>query len=308
MSEASVDEEVLEAAPAGTAVPRRPKIRDYEGVVTAVIPETADSATIVVETGEEPHDYWAGHFLTIDPHQFPALARFVAYFEDVKGKKEPPRAYSMASSPHERELSFTVKEETYVSGSTKYPPLMSPYLTYRLQIGQRLEFSGFGGPYVLPHDIDARTDHCVHICAGSGIVPNFSMIKWALARGFKARHTLIYGNKTWDDVIFREAFDELARQYPGKLTILHALSREPDVSSFGANVQKGRVGEEIIREVIQDPSAVEVFTCGPGLTRWDKEAAREKGEAPKPRFLETVLEALKTLGVPKAKVHREAFG
>ena len=308
MSEASVDEAVLEVEPTAGAAPRRPKIRDYEGVIKAVIPETADSATIVVETGEEPHDYWAGHFLTIDPHQFPALARFVAYFEDVKGKKEPPRAYSMASSPNERELSFTVKEETYVSGNTKYPPLMSPYLTYRLQVGQRLEFSGFGGPYVMPHDIDARTDHAVHICAGSGIVPNFSMIKWALAMGFKVRHTLIYGNKTWDDVIFREAFDDLARQYPDKLTILHALSREADVSGFGPNVRKGRVGEDFIREVITDPTAVEVFTCGPGLTRWDKEAARDKGEAPKPRFLETVLDSLKAIGVPKQKVHREAFG
>lgn len=299
------------AAAPDTAVreaPKRPKLKDMEAVVLEVIQETADSATLVLFTGNEPLDYWPGHFLTIAPQQFPALERFVAYFEDAKGMKEPPRAYSMASAPHDKYLAFTVKEETYVSGLTKYPPLLSPYLTYRVKPGTKLEITGFGGPYVLPWDIDARTDHAVHICAGSGIVPNYSMIKSALETGMKVRHTLIYGNKTWDDVIFRRQFDELARTYPDKLSIVHAISRETNVERYGPNVRTGRVNEALIREFIPDPAAIEVFTCGPGLTKWDKEAARQSGQTPKPRFLETTLEALKAIGVPKAKVHREAFG
>lgn len=298
------------AAPANAVreAPKRPKLKDMEAVVVDVIVETADSATLVLFTGNEPLDYWPGHFLTIDPRQFPALERFVAYFEDAKGMKEPPRAYSMASAPHDKYLAFTVKEETYVSGLTKYPPLLSPYLTYRVKPGTKLEITGFGGPYVLPWDIDSRTDHAVHICAGSGIVPNYSMIKSALETGMKVRHTLIYGNKTWDDIIFRRQFEELARTYPDKLSIVHAISRETNVERYGPNVRQGRVTEALIREFIPDPTAIEVFTCGPGLTKWDKEAARKSGETPKPRFLETTLEALKSLGVPKAKVHREAFG
>ncbi len=305
------DVEQAEATPVASgapAPPRRPKLRDMEGVVTEVIVETADSATVVLFTGNEPLDYWPGHFLTIRPHQFPALARFIAYFEDVKGRPEPPRAYSMASAPHEKYLAFTVKEELYVSGVTKYPPLMSPFLTYRLKPGTRIEFTGFGGPYVMPHDIESRTDHLVHICAGSGIVPNFSILKHALATGMKLRHTLIYGNKTWDDVIFRDALHALARQYSGQLEVHHAISREKDAARYGPNVRTGRVGPEMIRELIPDPSAIEIFTCGPGLTKFDKEAAREKGEPPAPRFLETVLDAVKQIGVPKQKVHREAYG
>ena len=46
----------------------------------------------------------------------------------LKGKREPPRAYSMCSSPHERYLAVTVKEERYLSGTTKFPPLLSPLL------------------------------------------------------------------------------------------------------------------------------------------------------------------------------------
>src|SRR5688572_9148088 len=31
--------------------------------------------------------------LTIDPHQFEGLERFIAFLEDLKGRREPPRAY-----------------------------------------------------------------------------------------------------------------------------------------------------------------------------------------------------------------------
>src|SRR5438477_422808 len=110
------------------AAPDRRRIKELEAMVADVIQETEDTATLVLFTGNERLDYQAGHFLTVDPHQFEALERFIAFLEDLKGRKEPPRAYSMSSAPHERYLAITVKEERYVSGSTKYPPLLSPLL------------------------------------------------------------------------------------------------------------------------------------------------------------------------------------
>src|SRR5438045_5651703 len=102
------------------------RIKELEVMVADVIVEAPDTTTLVLFTGNDRLDYKAGHFLTIDPHQFQALERFTAYLEDHKGKKEPPRAYSMASSPDERYLAITIKEERYVSMKTKYPPLLSP--------------------------------------------------------------------------------------------------------------------------------------------------------------------------------------
>src|SRR5207244_10080444 len=131
------------------------------------------------------------------------LERWTRFLEDSKSRKESPRAYSLASAPHEKYLAITVKEEAYVSGVTKYPPLLSPLLVRRLVKGTHMVVIGFAGPYILPPDIESRTDHLVHVCAGSGIVPNFSILKHALDNGLKLRHTLIYGNKSWDDVIFR---------------------------------------------------------------------------------------------------------
>jgi ferredoxin-NADP reductase len=286
----------------------RPRIKELEVMVAEVIRETPDTATVVLFTGNDRLDYQPGHFLTIRPQQFPALDRFCKYFEDLKGRKEPARAYSLCSAPHERQLAVTVKEERYVSGLTKYPPLLSPLLVWRLNPGTRMVVTGFGGPYVPPPDIDSRTDHVVHICAGSGIVPNFSILKHCLANGMKLRHTLIYGNKTWDDVIFQRQLETLTRQYPDKLRIVHALSREEPPAVQGTDVRRGRVTEALIREFIPDPTAVEVYACGPGIGKFERLAAKEKGEEPAPRFLESVLEALENLGVPDERIHRESYG
>src|SRR5437016_14484323 len=98
------------------AAPRR--IKELEVMVADVVVETPDTATLVFFTGNDRLDYQAGHFLTIDPHQFEALERFIAFFEEAKGRREPPRAYSMASAPHEKHLAVTVKEERFVRGQT----------------------------------------------------------------------------------------------------------------------------------------------------------------------------------------------
>ncbi len=88
-------------------------------MVSEVIRETHDSATLVLFTGNDRLDYKPGHFLTIDPHQFPALERFIDYFEEIKGKREPARAYSLTSAPRDKHLAITIKEEYYVSGFSR---------------------------------------------------------------------------------------------------------------------------------------------------------------------------------------------
>ena len=284
------------------------RIKELEVMVADVIVETPDTSTLVFFTGNDRLEYRAGHFLTIDPHQFEALERFTAFLEDLKGKRELPRAYSMCSAPHERYLAVTVKEEQYVSGSTKYPPLLSPMLVKRTVRGMRLTVTGFTGPYTLPDDIESQTDHIVHICAGSGSVPNFSMLKFALKHHPRLRHTFIYSNKTWDDVIFRDGLTELEANNSDRLRVIHTLTREPDITRCGPLVRKGRVNAPLIRELVPDVENCIVYVCGPGISKWDREAAKEQGEAPQARFLETVITDLLSLGVPNRRIKRESYG
>jgi 3-ketosteroid 9alpha-monooxygenase subunit B len=284
------------------------RIKELEVMVADVIVEAPDTTTLVLFTGNDRLEYSAGHFLTIDPHQFEALERFTSFLEDLKGKREPPRAYSMSSSPHERYLAVTVKEERYLSGMTKFPPLLSPLLVKRTTRGMRLVVTGFTGPYTLPPDVSTHTSHIVHVCAGSGSVPNFSMLKFALANHPTLRHTFVYSNKSWDDIIFRDELTRLAAQDPDRLTVVHTLTREENPSVFGPSVRKGRVDAALLREMIPRPGECHVYVCGPGISKFDVAAAKEKGETPQPRFLESVLADLTTIGVQKERIKREFYG
>lgn len=288
----------------------RKRIKELEVMVADAIQETPDTSTLLLFTGNDRLEYQAGHFLTIDPHQFDALERFISYFEEVKGKKEPPRAYSMSSAPHERFLAITVKEERYASGVTKYPPLLSPLLVKGTTRGMRLVITGFTGPYVLPPDVDKRAEHLVHICAGSGIVPNYSILKQSLQEHPKLRHTLVYSNKTWNDVIFARELRELEEQHPDRLKVVHALTRERPELLAGPHgkARPGRISAALLREAVADPAACVAFACGPGITPHDKAEARKKGVQPAPRFLETTLAALRDIGFKEDQLEYESYG
>ena len=268
--------------------------------------DTPDTTTLFMSAGDEPIEYEAGHFCTIDPHQFGELEHFTAYLEDQKGQREKPRAYSMASAPHEEHLAITIKEERYESGETPYPPLLSPLLTYYIQEGRRLVISGFTGAYTFPADVCERTEHIVHVCAGSGIVPNRSLIKESLYRGDPLRHTLLFSNKTRGDVIYFEEFEALRDQYPDQLDVIHCITRE-DPSGI-RSARSGRISEELLREVAPDPSKVMAYSCGPGITPYERRAARAKGETPEPRFVENMVALLQEHGLDKKQIRQESWG
>ncbi len=282
------------------------RIRQHEVVVSDVIVETADTVTLVFD-GEGPFEYKAGQFCTVDPHQFRVIAGMTRFLEDLKKHKEPPRAYSMASAPFEP-LAITIKEEYYESGSTKYPPLLSPVLVHNVPKGARMSISGFTGPYTLPDNVLDRTDHIVHVTAGSGSVPNWSILKYAVRCLPTLRHTFVYSNKTWDDIIFRDELNAFCAAHADRVQLVHCLTRQDVPPDAPPGTRRGRVSADLLREFIPDPNAVLVYACGPALSSHDRAAAREKGIEPTPRFMETVSAAVREIGVPKDRFKTEAYG
>ena len=282
--------------------PERQKPQTFEVVVTDVVHETPDTVTLVLGAEKMP-SYRAGQFLTIDPHAFPILAGQVAYLEHLKGKKELVRAYSMASAPHEP-LAITIKEEPYRPGDLHFP-LLSPVLVYSCPGGTRFPVVGFTGPYTLPPDVEQRTGHIVHVVAGSGVVPNFSILKDSLRSHPKLRHTFIDTNKTWGDVIFQSTLARLAAEHPDRLRVVHTLTRHEDPPP---GVRKGRVTKELLEEFIPDRDTAFAYVCGPAIASWDRKKAMEAGEQPTPRFLETTLAHLQAVGFTPARIRREAYG
>ena len=304
----AVAEQAKKAAAETLAEKKKPRRRvaEMEVMIYDIRRDTPDTTTLFLFAGNEALIYEAGHFLTIDPHQFAELKHFTAHLEDLKGQREKPRAYSLASAPHERLLAVTVKEEPYISGETPYPPLISPLLAYHTQIGRRLIIKGFTGAYVMPEDITDRTDQIVHLCAGSGIVPNFSLIKESLHRNDPLKHTLLYSSKTRQDIIYYEEFEELHLHYPDKFDVIHCLTREDPAGI--RNARKGRISAALVQQVIPDPGNVFAFSCGPGITPHERKAARAKGKEPAPRFIEHMVETLHQHGLGKKQIKQESWG
>jgi 3-ketosteroid 9alpha-monooxygenase subunit B len=269
-----------------------------------VVVETPDTVTAFLDLGQ-PVTYRAGQYVSIDPHQFPALGSMTRYLEHLKGRHEAPRAYSMSSAPHEPYVAITIKEEVY-DGVMPYPPLISGYLVHQLRPGDRIAVTGFAGAYVLPEDV--KTDHILHLCAGSGSVPNVSMIKDSVLRHPNLRHTFVYSNKTAQDVIFRAALAQLQAEHRDRLKVIHTLTREAAISSPNEDIRSGRVTLEMLREIFdREPNTI-VYSCGPAVSVWERRAHAAQGTTPTPRFLETMQAYLTELRVPRDRIKVEAFG
>ena len=294
-------------AAAAAAIPQR-TIRKMEAVVVDCVRRTHDSTSIYFFVGETG-PYKAGQFISIDPHQFPDLERWVKHLEHIKGKKEPIRSYSMQSAPGEKCVSICVKAEEYDPKVHKYPPLLSPFLASGALKGRECVISGFTGAYYIPEDIESKTDMVLHFVAGSGIVPNYGILKDELKnnKNPKVKHVMIDVNKTVGDIMLHDQLAALARAYPERFTFVNLVTRE-DPSHMGPNYFKGRPTAELTRRYVHDPKTVRVYACGAAITKHQKEAAKEKGVEPQGRFMESVEAILHELGVPAAHFKKEEFG
>jgi ferredoxin-NADP reductase len=288
----------------GAQSTRAPGLTKYQAVVADLVVETPDTVTAFLDVGQ-PVTYRAGQYVSIDPHQFPSLDSMTRYLEHLKGRAEPPRAYSMSSAPQDPHVAITIKEEVY-DGVMAYPPLISGFLVHQLRAGDELVVLGFAGGYVLPENV--ATDHILHLCAGSGSVPNLSIIKDALKRHAQLRHTFIYSNKTTQDIIFRTQLAELAGAHPDRLKVIHTLTRESGVASPNEDIRHGRVTLELLGEVFEREPNTVVYACGPAVSVWERRAHAAAGTTPTPRFLETMQRYLNELNIPRDRVKIEAFG
>ena len=290
---------------ARTATPRTALI---ETRVLESIVETADTRTLVLEADTPTGDWHAGQYVTVDPHQFPGLGSFVGYLESVKGRHEAPRAYSMCSAPYEPNLAITIKEELFEAGQTKYPPLLSGYLVHQVRAGDRMAVRGFAGTYLLPEDVEQRTTHVLHLVAGSGSVPNVSILKDSLRHHSQLRHTFVYSNKTLDDVIFFAELARLQSAHASRLRVIHTLTRHQGPLDPGAGIRRGRVDEDLLRGIFDEHPDTLVYACGPAISVWERRAAQAENRTPTPRFLENMLTHLSALGVDRHRITVEAFG
>jgi ring-1,2-phenylacetyl-CoA epoxidase subunit PaaE len=198
------------------------------------------------------------------------------------GDQEERRTYSLCSTPAD------LAERGALRIGVKRIPngLFSGWLTGELQPGATIEVMTPAGRFGTP--VAPENDR--HVCclaAGSGITPVLSIVTSILRTEPASRVTLMYGNRTSNDVMFLEELADLKNSYPSRFTLLHVLSAEPQLS----DLLTGRIDEDKINVLLDGlcKDVDEWYLCGPlGMVT-------------------TVRAALVTAGVPGASVHSELF-
>lgn len=161
----------------------------------------------------------------------------------------------------------------------------STYALKELAAGDVLDVMTPAGRFVL----EPRPGRFAAVVGGSGIAPVLSQIASVLAREPEASFCLIRSDRSAASTMFLEEVADLKDRWPDRFQLVPALSREEQQ----AGLPSGRLDAErltlLLPALLPVPAVDGWFLCGPlGLV-----TAAER--------------ALRTLGVPRSRVHQEIF-
>jgi predicted ferric reductase len=148
-------------------------------------------------------------------------------------------------------------------------------------VGQRVYLDGPYGAFTIDRN---PADMHVLIAGGIGITPMMSIIRTLADRGDKRPVILLYGNRDWEAVTFREELEALKQRL--NLTIVHVLSQPP----AGWTGERGFIDAEVLARHLPPPFADhEYYLCGSDV------------------MMDAIETALSELGVPLSKYHSERY-
>lgn len=203
--------------------------------------ETSNAVSIVFDiplTLKNEFQFIAGQYITIK--------------KTIAGK-ELRRAYSICSAPTSNELRIAVKA---VDNGT-----FSVYACTVLKEGDVLEVSKPEGKFIIETSSKNKNNY-IGIAAGSGITPIMAMIKATLIEEPKSTFTLIYGNKTEADTIFKTEIDSLNSEFKHQLNVQYIFSREQKKEALFGRIDKGNINY-VVKNKLESTSFNTAFLCGP---------------------------------------------
>lgn len=227
-----------------------------------------DSEFRIIETKQETPDVksvklsFNGNKLNYKPGQYMIMELDIDYPENT-------RPLSIASSPTENFLLF----------STKISQTMFKQKFNSLKINDKIKLKGPMGVFTLKED----AKEIVMLGGGIGITPFRDMIKYACDKKLPMKLTLIYSNRTPNDIVYRDEWAVFERENP-HLMVVHTIT--DDAAWHG---RKGRINEAMIREFCNDMNNTLFYICGP------------------PGMVEGLSNLLKTMNVPLQNTKIEKF-
>jgi 3-phenylpropionate/trans-cinnamate dioxygenase ferredoxin reductase subunit len=232
-------------------------------VVAEVKPERGTAWTLTLRP--------EGHGgMTFHPGQFAWLTLRSSPFAD----REHPFSFSSSAEDPNR-LGFTIRALGDFTGQIG-----------EVRPGERVYLDGPHGAFTTD-----RHDHAagfVFIAGGVGITPIMSILRTLADRGDCRPLALIYANRDWEGVTFREEIEALRTTGRLDLRVVYVLERPPE----GWDGERGFVTAEVLHRHLprsERRNVYEVFMCGPQP------------------MMDAVERALIGLGVDMGDIHTERF-
>lgn len=188
------------------------------------------------------------------------------------------RSYSIASAPGSETIELAV--ERLENGE------VSPFLDDVALPGDGIEIRGpIGGHFVWRSEDGGPL---LLIAGGSGVAPVMAMLRHRTATALDTDALLVYSARTWEELIYR---DELlaSEQRDARFHLVVTTTREPRHRALDFERRLDRtVLSDIIRRWGKAPR--HVYVCGATA------------------FVETVADALVSLGIPPGDIRTERYG
>lgn len=203
------------------------------------IQETANAVSLVFDVPENLKNnflFKAGQYVTLK-----------TTIED----KEIRRSYSICSSPKSGELKVAIKK---VENG-----IFSSYAISHLKIGDVIEVHEPEGKFILE---PTRSNNYLGIAAGSGITPVLSMVKTILQDEPSSSFTLIYGNKSSAETMFKSELDALSIAYNTRFNLEYVFSKQNEEGSLFGRIDKGHLNY-FIKNIYKSWAFKTAFLCGP---------------------------------------------
>lgn len=253
-----------------------PGLRRFRAVEKAAECDGVASFVLAPEDGRPLPPFRPGQYLTFSIQR--------------PGDERPLiRCYSFSDAPNRGTYRITVKRVAAPRGANVPPGAASTFLVDRVRVGDVLEARAPNGRFTLT---PFATSPLVFLAGGIGITPLMSMLNGLIARGEARDVWLFYGVRSGREHVFREHLQRVARAHP-RVRLQVAYSKPEPRDREGRDFQhRGRVTTELVQRVLP-PSESEPYTfyvCGPSAMMRD------------------LSEGLEGLGVPRSRVHVEAFG
>jgi ring-1,2-phenylacetyl-CoA epoxidase subunit PaaE len=241
--------------------------------IREVRPETADAVSVAFEVPPELRDQYRftqGQFVTLKTH--------------IDGE-ETRRSYSICVGvtdyDRDGELRIGIKR---VRGGR-----FSNFAFDTLQPGHTIDVMTPDGRF-FTHLNAEQGQQYLAFSGGSGITPVLAIIKTTLEVEPRSTFTLVYGNRSVEQIMFAEELEDLKNRFMNRFVLYHVLSDDlQDVELFNGVLDQQKCAA-FIEQLLPADAIDEAFICGP---------------AP---MMDAAEAALKAAGVPPAKVHVERFG